>query len=106
MSRVTTIAVLGLLVAVVGVLVGSLDVAHEVEDNSGLGLLFKLRGAKKPPPQVVIVSIDRESSEMLKIPDNPERWSRALHARLIDTLANEGASAIVFDVYFIDPRPG
>ena len=106
MSRIATIIALGLLVALVGIVGGSLDIAHEIEDNAGLGLLFNLRGVKTPPPEVVIVSIDRESSERLKIPDNPDRWPRSLHARLVEILAKEGASVIVFDVYFIDPRPG
>ena len=106
MSRVSTIIVLGLLVALVGIVGGSFDIAREIEDNSGLGLLFKFRGAKKPPPEVVIISIDRESSEQLSLPDNPDRWPRSAHARLVDILANEGASVIVFDLYFTDPRPG
>ena len=67
MSRITTIIVLGLLVALVGIVGGSLEPIHEIEENSGQGLLFKLRGVKTPPSQVVIVSIDRESSEQLKM---------------------------------------
>ena len=106
MARVSTIIVLGLLVALVGIVGGSFDIAREIEDNSGLGLLFKLRGARKPPPEVVIISIDRESSEQLSLPDNPDRWPRSAHARLVDILAKEGASVIVFDLYFTDPRPG
>ena len=46
MSRITTIIVLGLLVALVGIVGGSLEPIHEIEENSGLGLLFKLRGVK------------------------------------------------------------
>jgi adenylate cyclase len=104
MSRVGKTILFGLLVAVIGVVASFTDVAHEVEENSGLGLLFHLRGFKPPPSEVLIVSIDRESSERLSLPDNTERWSRSLHARLVDILAKEGASVIVFDLYFIDPR--
>jgi adenylate cyclase len=106
MSRITTVLVLGLLVALAGMVGGSLEHIHEIEETSGLGLLFKLRGVKKPPSEVVIVSIDRESSERLKTPDNPDRWPRSLYARLVEILAEQGASVIVFDLYFIDPRPG
>jgi len=106
MSRITTILVLGLLVVLAGIVGGSLEPVHEIEENSGLGLLFKLRGVKTPPSQVVIVSIDRESSEQLKMPDNPDRWPRSLYARLVEILAKEGAGVIIFDLYFIDPRPG
>jgi CHASE2 domain-containing sensor protein len=74
------------------------------EENAGLGLLFKLRGVKHVPSDVVIVSIDKESSEQLDIPDNPDKWPRSLHARLTEKLSRAGAKVIVFDVHFIEPR--
>jgi len=66
--------------------------------------LFKLRGARQAPSDVVIVSIDKESSENLNIPDNPDKWPRSLHARLTENLVREGAEVIAFDVHFIEPR--
>jgi hypothetical protein len=39
----------------------------------------------------VVISIDRESSEQLNIPDNPDKWPRSLHERLTETLAREPA---------------
>src|SRR5262245_1567180 len=104
MSRLRKIFLFGLLVAMVGVLASFLDFVHDAEENSGLGLLFHLRGVKAPPPEVVIISIDRESSEHLNLSDNPDRWNRTVHARLIEKLTRAGASVITFDVYFIDPR--
>ena len=104
MSRIGKTILFGLLVAVIGVVASFLDLAHDLEENTGLGLLFKLRGVKPAPPQVVIISIDRESSERLSVPDNPDRWPRSLHARLVEILAKEGASVIIFDLYFVDPR--
>ena len=104
MPRLRKTILFGLLVAIIGVVATFLDFAHELEENSGLGLLFKLRGVKPAPSEVVIISIDRESSERLSLPDNPDRWQRSLHARLIEKLATEGANVITFDLYFIDPR--
>lgn len=104
MSRIGKTILFGLLIAVIGVVASFVEVVHELEENSGLGLLFKLRGAKPAPSEVVIISIDRESSERLSQPDNPDRWPRSLHAELIKTLAKEGASVIIFDLYFVDPR--
>ena len=104
MSRISKTILFGLLIAAIGVAASFADIAHKLEENSGLGLLFQMRGAKPAPPEVVIISIDRESSERLSLPDNPDRWPRSLHARLIETLAKGGASVIVFDLYFIDPR--
>ena len=104
MSRIGKTILFGLLIAVIGVVASFVEIAHDLEENSGLGLLFQLRGAKPAPSEVVIISIDRESSEHLGQHDNPDRWPRSLHARLIQTLAKEGARVIVFDLYFIDPR--
>jgi adenylate cyclase len=103
MSRLGRTILFGLLVAAVGVIASFLDFAHELEENSGLGLLFRLRGARPAPPEVVIISIDRESSEHLGVHENPDRWPRSLHARLIDKLSEQGAKVITFDVYFVDP---
>ena len=52
----------------------------------------------------MVVSIDRESSEQLGIPDNPDKWPRSLHARLTEILAREGARVVSFDLHFIEPR--
>jgi adenylate cyclase len=104
MSRFRKSILFGLLIATVGVIASFLDLVHDLEQNTALDLLFKLRGVKTAPSEVVIISIDRESSERLSLPDNPERWPRSLHARLIEALAKGGASVIIFDVYFVDPR--
>jgi len=104
MSRALKAVFLGLLVGVAGLVVSPLRLTLDTEENVGLGLLFKLRGAKKAPPDAVVVSIDRESSEQLDLPDNPDKWPRSLHARLTETLAREGAKVVSFDVHFIEPR--
>ena len=75
-----------------------------IEENTGLGLLFKLRGARPAPSDVVVISIDRESSEQLDLPDNPDKWPRSLHAHLTDTLLREGATVVSFDVHFVEPK--
>ena len=77
---------------------------RELEENVGLGLLFQLRGATKAPDDALVVAIDRESSERLKLPNNPDRWPRSLHARLIEALNRAGARVIVFDLYFAESR--
>ena len=104
MSPLSKTGLFGFLIGMIGVAVSFFPFAHTVEENADLELLFKLRGARKAPSDVVVVSIDRESSEHLNVSDNPDRWPRSLHARLVETLAQEGARAIVFDVYFREPR--
>ena len=104
MSRLLKAIFLGFLIGIVGLVISLFYFASNIEENTGLGLLFKLRGEGQAPSDVVIVSIDKESSEKLNIPDNPDKWPRSLHARLIENLVREGAEVIAFDVHFIEPR--
>ncbi|NIM96911.1 MAG: CHASE2 domain-containing protein, partial [candidate division Zixibacteria bacterium] len=103
-SRLFKAIFLGALIGLVGLVISPLDFALNIEENTGLGLLFKLRGSRQAPADVVVVSIDRESSEKLNLPDNPDKWPRSVHARLTENLVREGAEVIAFDVHFIEPR--
>ena len=74
---------LGFLIGVAGLVISPLDFSLNIEEDKGLGLLFKLRGARQAPSDVVVVSIDKASSdyfkspeylkspESLNVPDNP-----------------------------------
>lgn len=42
-----------------------------LEEDLGLSMLFKLRGARKPPPDVLVVALDKSSSERLVPPVEP-----------------------------------
>jgi serine phosphatase RsbU (regulator of sigma subunit)/CHASE2 domain-containing sensor protein len=103
-SRLFKAIILGLAIGVLGVLLSPFRFALNLEENTGLGLLFKLRGAQKPSGEVVVVSIEKESSDYLNLPNNPDKWPRSLHARLVDNLVREGAAVILFDMHFIEPR--
>jgi len=103
-SRLVRALSLGLFIAILGMWIFSFRFALDLEENMGLGLLFALRGARPISSDVVIVSIDKESADKLDIPDNPDKWPRSLHARLIENLVQEGAAVIAFDVHFIEPR--
>ena len=103
-SRLFKAIILGLVIGLVGLLLSPFRFALNLKENTGLGLLFKLRGVQKPSDEVVVVSIEKESSDHLNLPNNPDKWPRSLHARLVDNLVNEGAAAITFDVHFIEPR--
>jgi serine phosphatase RsbU (regulator of sigma subunit)/CHASE2 domain-containing sensor protein len=104
MSRLFKAIILGFLIGIVGVLISPFRFVLDIEENAGLGLLFKLRGIRPAPSDVVVVSIDKESSENLNLPNNPDKWPRSLHARLIENLVREGAEVITFDLHFIEPR--
>jgi len=104
LTRLLKALPLGLLVAISALLISFLQFFHDFEEDVGLGLLFKLRGAKQPPRDAVVVSIDKDSSDQLKIPENPDKWPRSLHARLVDVLFKAGAAVVTFDVHFLEPR--
>ena len=96
--------ILGLLTGIVGLIVSLLPFGLSLEENVGLDFLFTIRGRIAAPADVVIVSIDKESVENLNLPDNPDKWPRSVHARLVENLAREGAKVIAFDVHFVEPR--
>ncbi len=104
MSRLTKAILLGSLIGIAGLVASPFSFMLSFEENAGLGLLYKLRGARPAPSDAVIISIDRESSEKLNLPDNPDKWPRSLHARLTEILAREGAKVIAFDVHFVEAR--
>ncbi|MDQ3775335.1 MAG: adenylate/guanylate cyclase domain-containing protein [Pseudomonadota bacterium] len=95
---------LGVATAVIGIAASGFAVSSDWEADLGLGLLFKLRGARQSPPDILVVGIDRESSRVFDVPNRPDKWSRRLHARLVDRLAAAGARVIAFDVLFRDRR--
>lgn len=95
---------LGLAVGAVGLLLFLLPAGPAIEEGIGLDILFALRGERRAPPQVVIVSVDKESADRLNLPNDLRRWPRSLHARVTDTLAEKGAAVVAFDLWFEEPR--
>jgi len=104
MTRPAKALLLGILTGLFGILAASLPLLQAMEENTGLDLLFKLRGTRTPPPAVVVVGIDKQSAQVLDLPEEPAGWPRSIHARLVDSLAQAGASVIVLDIFFREPR--
>ena len=103
-KRLLKAAILGVVVGILGLLISPCQFAMNLEEDTGLGLLFKLRGARTPPSDIVVVSIDKQSSDKLNLHNNPDKWPRSLHARLTENLTKEGAGVVAFDVHFIEPK--
>lgn len=95
---------LGLLVGLAGVALAMTPLGRWLEEDIGLSMLFKLRGSRPAPVEVVVVSIDRASSQQLGLPNKPRKWPRALHADLVRKLSQHGATAIAFDIIFEETR--
>ncbi|MBI5632285.1 MAG: adenylate/guanylate cyclase domain-containing protein [Nitrospirae bacterium] len=106
MSRVTKSIILGLITALAGLVIGIFPFGVSLEEETGLSLLFRLRGSRPVPPEVVVVSIDKRASDALGLKNDPRKWPRTLHAELIERLMKTGASAIAFDIFFEEPRQG
>lgn len=102
--RLRAAVLVGAILGLTGVLLGLSHWGQTLEEEFGLAALFALRGPVAAPPEVAIVAIDGDSAAQLKLPTEPRRWPRALHARLVDRLADAGAAVIVFDMHFAEPR--
>lgn len=73
-------------------------------EHFGLDVLFELRGPREVPSDVLIITMDPESADVLNQPDKTEKWSRFTHAHLTETLTEEGVSVIAFDIFFEEAR--
>ncbi len=98
MSRLSKGIIVGLVTAALGIALAPL--LPDLEEGVGLEILFKMRGPRPAPQEVVVVALDRLSAEGLNLPPQPEKWPRSLHARLTDDLARGQASVIAFDIIF------
>ena len=74
------------------------------EENLGLSWLFHARGIQQAPDSVVVVTIDKSSSEYFQLPNLTSKWPRSLHAQLLSQLYKAGAKAVAFDIHFRSPR--
>ncbi|MEZ5582403.1 MAG: adenylate/guanylate cyclase domain-containing protein [Candidatus Competibacteraceae bacterium] len=74
------------------------------DPHTDLDWLFKLRGPRPVPDEVVIIGIDQDSADQLDLPDIPKPWPRSQHAQLVNKLMDQGAGVIVFDMYFEQSR--
>ncbi len=92
--------VLGLLTGLLGVVIGHISLGYQLEESIGLDLLFRLRGVREAPPDVILVNMDHESANVLNLPATPRKWPRSLHARLINHLVEKEAAVIAFDLIF------
>jgi serine/threonine protein kinase len=81
----------------------STDTSAKLEADH-LDALFRFRGQRSPHPDIAIVGIDEQSYSQLNVPLTAP-WPRALHAQLLNTLAEAGAKRVVFDVLFTEADP-
>lgn len=85
-----------------GIISSRLPFLSAAEENLGLHILYRMRGPQKPPDDVVVVAIDRDSARSLDLPAAPHKWPRTLHARLLAQLRAQQAAVVCFDLIFYD----
>lgn len=95
--------ILGLFTGLSGIVISFIPFVSSLEENIDLGLLFKLRGPRQPPPNIVVINIDKLSADKLNLSNHPEKWPRSFHATLTENLITLGARVIVFDIFFNEP---
>jgi CHASE2 domain-containing sensor protein len=83
MSRLSKATILGFLMGIVGLGVSFLTFWVDLEESD-----------------VIVVSIDQKSAELLNVSKDPRKWPHSLHARLTENLVQEGAIVISFDLIF------
>jgi len=94
---------LGLIIGLLGVVMQLTPWGLALEQSSGLYWLFHLRGPVRAPDDVVVVAIDKPSSDKLGLSVKPSEWPRNTHARLLAELTRAGAQVVVFDLSFATP---
>ncbi|MBC7944799.1 MAG: adenylate/guanylate cyclase domain-containing protein [Burkholderiales bacterium] len=95
---------LGVLTGLLGLLLSATPLGVDLEEEFGLRWLFQIRGARPAPAEVMVIAIDRESSERLGLANDPGKWPRSIHARLVEKLSSAGVKVIAFDLLFDKSR--
>lgn len=104
MQAIFKSTILGSIVATIGLLSFWLVPGYDLEENLGLELLFKVRGSRPAPDNVVIIAIDKVASDYYQLPNIPAKWPRQLHTQLIEILASKQATVIAIDIFFKDAK--
>ncbi|HYE35776.1 adenylate/guanylate cyclase domain-containing protein [Methylocaldum sp.] len=92
-----------LLIALSGLILSLLPVLTQLEEEFDLGLLYRLRGAERPPEDIVIVGIDHDSALRLQTPNEPQSWPRRLNADVIRNVQASEVELLAFNVFFFSP---
>jgi adenylate cyclase len=93
------------ILAFIALLVGDgIDFLTHFEMSIGLDTLFKIRGARQPPAEVVVIAMDEKTEERFAIGQNLGLL-RGLHAHLIRELNIQGAALVIFDLQFTASHP-
>ena len=97
-------ALFGSCIGLLGLLAVATPPLANLEVDIGLKWLFHLRDPRPAPDRVVVVTIDKTSSQRFGLRNRPRDWPRSHHADLVQRLSRQGAAVIAFDVIFEQTR--
>ena len=72
MTQLYRTAVASMVVGAFGMMISLTPFGMEIEENMGLHLLFKIRGKRRVPPDVIIITLDKASVIISICPRLPE----------------------------------
>lgn len=104
MKRWNKGALFGLAIGLAGAAFGLSPIGADFEKELGLNWLFGIRGALPTPKDVAVVAINENTAKKMKLSPLPRNWPRSIHGRLVDNLVQRGASVIIFDLAFNNPK--
>lgn len=96
---------IGTLALLIGLVVSRTDVGKVLELRL-LDARFIWRGETEPEDSIVVLGIDEESVDFFRDRGKPWPWQNRIYAEAVHSLAEMGASVIVFDKLFKDPTSG
>lgn len=97
-------AIYGVSIAVLGLMISLTPFGTSLEENFGLHILFRMRGERTAPEEVMIITMDKDSAERLNLSGTPRKWPRSVHARLLEILSEKNPAVISFDLIFAESR--
>ena len=104
MPRSAKTAIFALLLGLAGLLASAVCSHYGLEEKVGLYLLFKIRGVRSAPAEVMVTAMDQRAVRAFGLAREPHKWPRGLHARLVEELAADAPGVIAFDVIFDEAK--
>ncbi len=96
--------IVGLLSGLLAVVISATPQGKALEENLGLLFLFKVRGHRPPPGNVVILAIEKQSAEFFGLKQQPYKWPRSIHSKAVNRLTEMNVAAVGFDMFFEETR--
>jgi adenylate cyclase len=92
--------VLGVFIGIIGLVIALIPFGLALEEDTGLTILFKMRGARQNPSDVVVIGLDKQSAKKMNLPTDIDEWPRSIHTNIIETLARNNAAVIAVKISF------